>query len=37
VKHLETALARPLAARLGGRPKKKEAFRELASSLLAAM
>ena len=37
VKRLETALARPLAARLGGRPKKKEAFRELASSLLAAM
>ena len=36
VKRLETALARPLAARPGGRPKKKEPSRELAPSLLAA-
>ena len=35
VTRLETALARPLAARLGGRPKKKEPSRELAPSLLA--
>jgi putative transposase len=35
VKRLETALARPLAARQGGRPKKKEMSRELAPSLLA--
>jgi putative transposase len=35
VTRLETALARPLAARLGGRPKKKELSRELAPSLLA--
>ena len=35
VKGLETALARPLAARPGGRPKKREASRELVPSLLA--
>jgi len=37
VEHLETELARSLAARHGGRPKKQEAFRESAQSLLAAV
>ena len=36
VERLETMLARPLSARHGGRPKKKEAYRELVQSLLAA-
>jgi hypothetical protein len=37
VDRLETALARPLAARPGGRPKKKEPFRAPAERMLAAV
>ena len=37
VERLETALARPLAARPGGRPKKKEPFRAAAERMLAAV
>ena len=37
VERLETALARPLMARRGGRPKKKSASREAAERFLAAM
>jgi putative transposase len=37
VQCLETALARPLAARPGGRPKKKEPFRAPAERMLAAV
>jgi len=36
VERLETELARPLMARHGGRPKKKEASREPAQRVLAA-
>jgi putative transposase len=37
VERLETALGRPLAARPGGRPKKKEPFRASAERILAAV
>jgi putative transposase len=37
VERLETALARPLLARRGGRPKKKSASREVAERFLAAI
>jgi putative transposase len=37
VERLETEMARPLVARHGGRPKKQEASREPAQSLLAAV
>jgi putative transposase len=37
VERLELELVRPLAARQGGRPKKREALRELAESLLVAI